>query len=162
MMAKFSIQASRSGIEAVRPGGEKPPRSGAARNRAGDAVARRWRELARKEIGAYLSGRLRSFRAPCDLSGLSAFTRAVLEITARIPYGQVRSYRWIAGQLGKPGASRAVGNALARNPIPIIIPCHRVVRSDGDLGGYALGLHWKRKLLELEEGQGVRRVRKRS
>lgn len=162
MKARFSIRASRSGIEAVRPGREKRPRSAAARNRAGDAAARRWRDLARKEIGAYLAGRLCSFRAPCDISGLSAFTRAVLEVTARIPYGQVRSYRWIAGRLGKPGASRAVGNALARNPIPIIIPCHRVVRSDGDLGGYALGLNWKRRLLKLEEGHRASRSPRRS
>jgi O-6-methylguanine DNA methyltransferase len=93
---------------------------------------------------------------PCDLSELAGFTRAVLRITARIPYGQVRSYRWIAERLGRPKASRAVGNALARNPVPIIIPCHRVTRSDGALGGYALGLGWKIRLLKLERNSVAR------
>jgi methylated-DNA-[protein]-cysteine S-methyltransferase len=106
---------------------------------------------AKEEMNAYFTGNLRSFSTPSDLSGLPRFTQAVLRITAKIPYGEVRSYRWIAQQIGKPRASRAVGNALARNPIPIIIPCHRVVRTDGSLGGYALGLGWKRRLLELEK-----------
>ncbi|MCZ6626311.1 MAG: MGMT family protein [Deltaproteobacteria bacterium] len=94
---------------------------------------------------------MRSFSTPCDLGGLPPFTRAVLRITAQIPYGEVRSYRWVAQRLGKPNATRAVGNALARNPIPIIIPCHRVVRSDGTLGGFALGRDWKKGLLDLEK-----------
>jgi methylated-DNA-[protein]-cysteine S-methyltransferase len=114
---------------------------------------------AKEELSAYFTGQLRSFSTPSDLSGLPLFTQAVLKITAKIPYGEVRSYRWVAERLGKPKATRAVGNALARNPIPIIIPCHRVVRADGSLGGYALGLDWKRKLLELEQShsrpQGV-------
>ena len=114
-------------------------------------LAKRWKVAARKELSAYFAGRLRSFSTLCDLGGLTPFTRAVLKITARIPYGEVRSYRWVAERLGKPRAMRAVGNALARNPIPIIIPCHRVVRSDGTLGGYALGLDWKRRLLVLEK-----------
>ena len=63
----------------------------------------------------------------------------------------MKSYRWIAQKLGKPDASRAVGNALARNPIPVIIPCHRVVRSDGAIGGFALGPGWKKRLLALEK-----------
>ncbi|MBI2087138.1 MAG: MGMT family protein [Deltaproteobacteria bacterium] len=160
MKASFSIQASRSGIKEVRLGADKRHRSRARQSRPDDALARRWQELATKELSAYLAGRLRSFSAPCDLSGLPAFTRAVLKITVRIPYGQVRSYRWIAGLLGKPGASRAVGNALARNPIPIVIPCHRVVQSDGGLGGYALGMNWKRRLLDLEKSRSGRAAAK--
>jgi len=114
------------------------------------ALAERWKTVVRRELRAYFARRLRSFAAPCDLRGLPPFTRAVLKTTAQIPYGEVRSYRWVAQRLGRPRAARAVGNALARNPIPIIIPCHRVIRSDGSLGGYALGLNRKRELLWLE------------
>ncbi|MFQ5848970.1 MAG: methylated-DNA--[protein]-cysteine S-methyltransferase [Candidatus Binatia bacterium] len=113
-------------------------------------LAWRWKVTAKEELYAYFAGQLRSFSTPCDLCRLSAFSQAVLRIATKIPYGEVRSYRWVAERLGKPKASRAVGNALARNPIPIIIPCHRVVRSDGSLGGYTLGLDWKARLLELE------------
>lgn len=137
------------------------PEAASWRARRARGFARRWEDSARRELKAYLAGRLRSFRVPCDLSGLPAFTRAVLRLTARIPYGRVRSYRWIAERLGRSGASRAVGNALARNPIPIIIPCHRVVRSDGQLGGFALGLSWKRRLLELEGRYGGLRAPRR-
>jgi methylated-DNA-[protein]-cysteine S-methyltransferase len=75
----------------------------------------------------------------------------VLKAATQIPYGEVRSYRWLAQRLGKPKAARAVGNALARNPIPIIIPCHRVVRSNGTIGGYAFGTALKKRLLEMEK-----------
>ena len=150
----FFVQVSQAGIKAVRLRKETDRESGSTRAKVASGSVRRWENLARKEIRAYLAGRLRSFRVPCDLSGLPGFTRAVLRVTARIPYGQVRSYRWIARRLGRPGASRAVGNALARNPVPIIIPCHRVIRSDGQLGGFALGLSWKRRLLELEGLRG--------
>lgn len=85
-----------------------------------------------------------------DLSRLSAFGRAVLTVTAEIPFGQVRSYTWVAEQVGRPGAVRAVGSALARNPVPVVIPCHRVVRSDGRVGEYAFGAACKRALLERE------------
>lgn len=110
-----------------------------------------WNHVAEKELRAYFAGRLAKFKSPCDLGGLPPFTQAVLRVAARIPYGEVRSYGWVAARLGKPKASRAVGNALAKNPIPILIPCHRVVRSDGRLGGYALGQSWKTRLLALEK-----------
>jgi methylated-DNA-[protein]-cysteine S-methyltransferase len=145
MKSPFVIEASRAGIRAVALARAK--RHAAKFSQDG---AQRWQGIAEREIDNYFAGKLRSFSAFCDLDGLSPFTRAVLKITAEIPYGEVRSYRWIAEKLGKPGASRAVGNALAKNPIPIIIPCHRVVRSDGTIGGFALGTGWKRRLLELE------------
>ncbi|MEX2418784.1 MAG: methylated-DNA--[protein]-cysteine S-methyltransferase [Acidimicrobiia bacterium] len=86
-----------------------------------------------------------------DLSGLSEFQQAVLLRAATIPRGEVRPYGWIAKEIGKPDAVRAVGSALARNPVPVIIPCHRVVRSDGTLGKYSLGSDDnKRALLEIE------------
>ncbi len=86
-----------------------------------------------------------------DLSGATPFQRRVWEITRLIPYGETRSYRWVAEQIGKPEAARAVGQALARNPLPIIIPCHRVISRDGRLGGFSRGLEMKQKLLRLEQ-----------
>lgn len=85
-----------------------------------------------------------------DLRGLSGFQQSVLETCTAIPVGSVRPYGWIANELDKPGATRAVGSALARNPIPLLIPCHRVVRSDGSIGNYAFGPEMKRELLVSE------------
>lgn len=113
---------------------------------AGEMTAR-----ATNELNEYFAGRLQSFSVPVDRGLSSPFAQAVFDETARIPYGQVRTYTWIAGRLGKPTAARAVGNALARNPVPILIPCHRVVRKDGFIGRFALGSKWKKRLLELEK-----------
>jgi O-6-methylguanine DNA methyltransferase len=85
-----------------------------------------------------------------DLRGTSEFERAVLAKAQEIPRGQVRPYAWVAGELGRPAAVRAVGAALGRNPIPVLIPCHRVVGSDGRLTGYAWGVPYKRTLLAAE------------
>lgn len=90
-------------------------------------------------------------RLPVDLSDLTEFQEAVLRRAATIPRGEVRPYGWIAKEIGRPRAVRAVGSALAQNPVPVIIPCHRVVRSDGTLGKYSLGADEnKRVLLEME------------
>ncbi len=93
-----------------------------------------------------------AFRGPVDLTRVGPFEREVLAALRRIPAGQVRTYREIARALGEPGAARAVGMACARNPLPLLIPCHRVVRSDGGLGGYSLrgGVDLKRRLLQAE------------
>ncbi len=89
-----------------------------------------------------------------DLRGLSEFERAVLLKALEIPPGEVRPYSWIAKEIGRPGAVRAAGSALAKNPVPLLIPCHRVVRSDGHIGNYSLGgPHNKRALLEVEGAQ---------
>jgi methylated-DNA-[protein]-cysteine S-methyltransferase len=85
-----------------------------------------------------------------DLRGVSDFERAVLVKTAEIPRGEVRPYAWVAGEIGRPAAVRAVGGALNRNPVPVLIPCHRVVGSDGRLTGYAWGVPYKRTLLAAE------------
>lgn len=99
-------------------------------------------------IGRTLAtGRL---HADVALDALSEFQRAVLTATATIPPGEVRPYSWIAREIGRPGATRAVGTALARNPAPLVIPCHRVVRRDGRIGRYALGSDAKRDLLTAE------------
>ncbi|MFQ6057950.1 MAG: methylated-DNA--[protein]-cysteine S-methyltransferase [Anaerolineae bacterium] len=105
------------------------------------------------QMQRYAAGEQVAFHVNLDLSRQPPFRRRVLETTLRIPYSETRSYAWIARQIGKPRAYRAVGQALAANPIPIIIPCHRVVASDGGLGGYSGGLEVKRKLLALEQGQ---------
>lgn len=87
---------------------------------------------------------------PIDLSALSEFQQMVLRKTAEIPPGEIRPYGWVAKEIGKPGAVRAVGSALNRNPVPILIPCHRVSRSDGHIGQYAYGSEMKRELLDHE------------
>ncbi len=106
-------------------------------------------EIAR-ELRDYSAGRCRQFHLPVDLSSARPFQRAVLTAISRIPFGETRSYGWVARAIGKPGAARAVGQALHTNPIPIIIPCHRVIASNGSLGGYGGGLEMKRRLLQLE------------
>ncbi len=85
-----------------------------------------------------------------DLDSISPFQRAVLDKTAEIPRGEVRPYGWVAAEIGKPKAVRAVGTALGRNPVPLLIPCHRVVRTDGRIGDYAFGTPAKRAILTAE------------
>lgn len=102
------------------------------------------------ELEAYFAGDRFEFDLPLDLSGVTVFQRNVLQAAGRIPAGVVWTYQQMAKALGKPKASRAVGQALAHNPIPIVIPCHRVVRTGGGLGGYIGGLERKRYLLDLE------------
>ncbi len=89
-------------------------------------------------------------RLPVDLSAIGEFQRRVLEKCVEIPPGEIRPYGWIAREIGNPGAVRAVGTALGRNPVPVLIPCHRVVRTDGRIGNYAYGSPMKRSLLEHE------------
>ncbi|MBM4433040.1 MAG: methylated-DNA--[protein]-cysteine S-methyltransferase [Chloroflexi bacterium] len=103
---------------------------------------------------AYFSGKRVTFPDRLDFGGATAFRRGVWERTRLIPYGETRSYLWIAESIGKAGAARGVGQALARNPLPIVVPCHRVVTSDGGLGGFRGGLEMKRHLLWLEASAG--------
>lgn len=104
----------------------------------------------RRQLQEYFEGQRRAFSVPTDISGLTEFQRAVLTEITKIPAGEVRSYGEIAEAIGRPKAARAVGQALGSNPIPIVLPCHRVVTSSGELGGYAGGLKRKRTLLQLE------------
>ncbi len=103
----------------------------------------------------YLAGHVREIGLKEDLRGLTVFQRRVLQVVSRIPYGETRSYQWVAWQLGQPAASRAVGAACGANPVPLLIPCHRVIAKDGTLGGFSAGLPHKQKLLELERGRSV-------
>lgn len=110
-----------------------------------------WTNEAAKQIAEYLNGERRAFTLPLDLGGTRGFTRDALNAAAQIPYGQTRSYWWVSVRAGNPRAMRAVGQAMATNPVPLIVPCHRVVRSDGSLGGFGGGgPEQKRQLLELE------------
>jgi methylated-DNA-[protein]-cysteine S-methyltransferase len=102
------------------------------------------------ELEEYFSGRRAQFDIPLDWGAMPPFRRAVLEATAAVPFGHVDTYAGIARRIGQPKATRAVGNALGHNPIPVIVPCHRVIRSDASLGGYTGGLDIKQHLLQLE------------
>jgi methylated-DNA-[protein]-cysteine S-methyltransferase len=103
----------------------------------------------RRELDEYFEGRRREFDLKLDLR-VAPFHEAVLHELARVPYGQVDTYGHLAAKVGRPKAARAVGTVMNRNPIPIILPCHRIVGANGSLTGYAGGLDVKRALLELE------------
>ena len=105
------------------------------------------------QIEAYFAGDRRTFDLPLDLSLATPFQRQVLAATREVAPGEVASYGEIAKRIGKPKASRAVGQVLGHNPVPIVIPCHRVVAGGGALGGYTGGLAIKRKLLALERAE---------
>ena len=107
----------------------------------------------RRELDAYFEGRRHEFDLAVDLTPLPAFQRNVLEELARVRYGETATYGGLAARVGNPRAARAVGGALNRNPIPIVLPCHRVVGASGSLVGYAGGLERKRALLGLERGE---------
>ena len=108
---------------------------------------------AEQEILEYLAGKRKTFSVPLDLQG-TKFQKIVWNKLLRIPYGVTKSYKKIAVEINRPNASRAVGTANGKNPICIIIPCHRVIASDGTLGGYSGGLEVKRQLLEMEMEKG--------
>jgi methylated-DNA-[protein]-cysteine S-methyltransferase len=113
-------------------------------------------DAVRRELDEYFAGRRVDFDLALDWALTRGFRRAVLAATARIPYGRTETYRAVATAAGSPGAVRAAGSALATNPIPIVVPCHRVLRTDGGLGGYRGGLELKDALLRLEAHGGGR------
>lgn len=107
---------------------------------------------AKELIDLYFAGEQVEFDLPLDLEEYSGFARGVWEAAREIPYGEVRTYDEVARACGAPGAARAVGRTLGANPIPVIVPCHRVVKSGGGMGGFSRGIEWKKKLLDLERG----------
>lgn len=107
-------------------------------------------DAARRQLDEYFAGERRAFDVPIDWRVLRGFRAQVLRATARIPFGAVSTYREIATRAGSPNAYRAAGNALGSNPVPIVVPCHRVLHAGGGLGGYTGGLDRKRFLLDLE------------
>jgi O-6-methylguanine DNA methyltransferase len=142
----FCVHLGPLDVEALKSFYEKTP--GIAFEKGGRRV-----EKAARELLLYLEGKLTRFTTKLDLRSSSPFSRKVWRVTSKIPYGEVRTYAWVAEKLGDPYAARAVGGALARNPVPIFIPCHRVVGAHGDLGGFGGGPGLKKWLLALESGQ---------
>jgi methylated-DNA-[protein]-cysteine S-methyltransferase len=145
LVARLELAATGTGISRV---AFRRRRSGAPRpetGRNGELLRR-----AREEIAEFLAGQRTFFGVPVDLALVPPFERSALEVAAQIPFGEVRTYKWIAEQLGSPEGAQLVGIAMASNPVPILVPCHRVVKSDGGLGGYSFGLMQKAALLNLE------------
>ena len=145
-LGPISVVASSQGVRQVILGRRIGRRRG---SEAAEAMA----EKAARQIREYLAGRRRKFTVPVELVGLTQFQREVLEECRRIGWGKKGTYGQLARAVGRPGAARAVGQALGSNPVPIIIPCHRVIRFDGQLGGFGAGLEWKEALLEIEKRQ---------
>ncbi|MFC1875155.1 methylated-DNA--[protein]-cysteine S-methyltransferase [Chloroflexota bacterium] len=134
-----------------------PPRSSAqgALDYLGRAIEQaapspeRFRDLTRR-LQDYFSGHKVLFPDKLDLASATPFQRVVWQATRLIAYGETRSYGWLADKVSRPGAARAIGHALSKNPLPIIVPCHRVIGGNGSLGGFSDGLEMKRRLLHLE------------
>ncbi len=156
----MGLAASAKGVRAIvlakpsRRAVERELRTHAGMGRGGTenslSIARRGLRDARQQVRAYLAGKRRTLEFPIDLSGGTPFQRRVWKAALRIPYGRARSYQWIASKIGGTQYARAVGSALGANPVPLIVPCHRVVAHDASLGGFSCGLAVKRKLLDLE------------
>ena len=120
------------------------------RARGGNLEKDKFSDLSER-FQAYYSGKMAVFNDELDFSFVTPFQRLVWEATRLIPYGETRSYGWVAKQIGKPLAARAVGQALGKNPFLVVVPCHRVIAGDGGLGGFGGDPEMKRTLLELEK-----------
>jgi methylated-DNA-[protein]-cysteine S-methyltransferase len=112
--------------------------------------SRKQSALFKKQLSSYFRGTLQEFDQQIDFLQGTDFEKKVWLCLKDIPYGETKSYKWIAERIGKPQAVRAVGQALSRNPLPIVVPCHRIIESNGSLGGYSGGVNIKRRLLDLE------------
>jgi methylated-DNA-[protein]-cysteine S-methyltransferase len=115
------------------------------------AAPERFTDVVRR-LRAYFEGHVVDFPDAVDFTGATDFQQEVWRAARLIPRGQTRSYAWLAGRIGRPGAARAVGQALGRNPLPVVVPCHRVLAAGGGLGGFSGGLAMKRHLIDLEAG----------
>jgi len=102
-------------------------------------------------LNRYFEGEAVAFTDHLDLKNATPFQFAVWQIVRSIPYGQTRSYGWVARQMEIPHGARAVGQALAKNPLPVVVPCHRIISSRGELGGFSYGMAMKRRLLQIED-----------
>jgi len=153
-IGRIHVAVSRRGLVAISLGGPlerfldqawEPARGRPLRNRG---ALRPYADQLRE----YLAGRRTRFTLPIDWKGMSPFQRQVLKATCRIPYGKTQTYGEIARRTGHKAAARAVGQALGSNPVPLVIPCHRVLAVDGSLGGYSApgGVNLKRRLLRME------------
>jgi len=146
-----ALYLSRKGVAGIElPRGDQKRRAAVRGNRLSPVG-----KAAAAFLLRYFSGERVVFDLPLDLRHATVFQRAVWQAARKIPYGETRSYAWIAKRIGKPRAARAVGRALGANPVPVIVPCHRVISSAGTLGGFSSGLGMKKKLLKLEKGGSV-------
>ena len=150
-VGRITVVTTENGIARVTLRATKTTAS--ARRRRGPASTKERMHIrrVRDQLERYFAGEAVRFDVPLDLSAGTAFQRAVWRACACIPYGETRSYGELAHLAGRPGAARAVGGAMHANPLPILVPCHRVIRSDGSLGGFGLGISLKKKLLRLEQ-----------
>jgi methylated-DNA-[protein]-cysteine S-methyltransferase len=138
----FGLVASEAGIRAIEL-------NGAAELPGRECERNPWLRQATEQLRAYFAGELRDFDLTLDMQG-TEFQKRVWHELLKIPYGETRSYSFVANTIGAPKAVRAVGAANGRNPIPIVVPCHRVIGAGGSLVGYGGGLPLKRFLLDLE------------
>jgi methylated-DNA-[protein]-cysteine S-methyltransferase len=148
LLGLLEVESADTGVTRVRLGARGKPRE------VGDGDALEFGRKAKREIIAYLEGGLKRFTVPMVLTG-TPFQRAVWAKLLAIPYGRTRTYGQIAAELGKPRAARAVGTACGSNPIPILVPCHRIVAGNGGLGGFGGGVGMKHDLLELERNRAT-------
>lgn len=165
-LGTFTIRCSERGVREIAFGadqksaksrsGRQPTETAAANNNIHRAQAasraRQWSLQMARELKEYAAGNRTKFTVPLDLSG-TRFQKRVWKALCNIPYGQTRSYGEIARQVGNPHGARAVGMANHYNPVAIVVPCHRVIASDGSLGGYAGGLSRKSSILDLEKSR---------
>ena len=145
-LGAFRARYSPRGVTTLDLPGSGGPRSGPTAKKTPSFI----RKLA-QQLKQYAAGRSVNWSVPVDLSSGTGFQRKVWRALGRIPRGQTRSYAWVARKIGKPKAARAVGAACGANPVPVVVPCHRVVAGDGSLGGFGGGLPMKRRLLALEK-----------
>ena len=153
-LGAFAAYYSASGLAAL----DFPGRKKTAGAQAASATIRRWHKLTCRALARVLQGRATGELPPLDLAGGTPFQRKVWAALRQISAGQTESYGRLASALGAPKAARAVGSACGANPIPLFIPCHRVVPSGGGLGGFSGGLPWKRRLLAREAGKPGGRI----
>jgi len=144
--------ATRSGLASVRLA-TREAAAAAPEEPGGPAEARAIVQAAAEQLRAYFEGRRRRFEIPVDLAGGTAFQERVLRACAEVPYGETVSYGELTRRCGRPGAARAVGQVMATNRLPLVMPCHRVIAAGGGLGGYGYGTALKEALLTMERRQ---------
>jgi methylated-DNA-[protein]-cysteine S-methyltransferase len=145
-LGPFRIQCSSRGISRI----DFPACSGGVRPPKPSPPPPSFIRTCARQLQQYAAGNRVGWTVPLDLSAGTAFQQAVWRALKTIPRGQTRSYGWVARKIGKPTASRAVGTACGANPVPVVVPCHRVIAGDGSIGGFGGGLPMKRRLLQIE------------
>ena len=147
----FSAYFSERGLSRLEfPGARNSMRPEPEGNQVDSEVRRRWEKLTARALEQVLAGRRPTALPPLDWAGRTAFQQQVWRALLRIRPGETKTYAQIAAELGRPLAARATGGACGANPIPVLVPCHRVVAANGGLGGFSGGLDWKRRLLARE------------